>query len=97
MRAVELERILERVELRQRFVGAGLGFVALVHLSQGYAGWLRYFLLASGLRAAIACGTAWAAMDKLEQQRVRFSNERETKYDVLDTFKGDEGKFHPDE
>uniref|UniRef100_A0A7S3BZY6 ABC1 atypical kinase-like domain-containing protein n=1 Tax=Haptolina ericina TaxID=156174 RepID=A0A7S3BZY6_9EUKA len=96
VRAMELERVLERVELRQRLVGAGLGTVALLQVASVYSGAARTLVYVACARLALEGRRAWSAMDKLEQQRLRFSNESPTSYDEVDFYAGEEGQFRPD-
>jgi len=93
VRAVELERTLERVELRQRLVGSGLGAAMMLHASRSYFGVMRALVVALAARLGVECYRAWSSMDKLETQRLRFSNEAETSYDTTDFYAGEEGQY----
>jgi len=86
VRALEVERMLERIELRQRLVGSGLGAAVLLQLARAAAGTrllqLPYALGAAWL--ACECWRARAGMQQLEAQRKRFANEGAGLYDEVD-------------
>jgi predicted unusual protein kinase regulating ubiquinone biosynthesis (AarF/ABC1/UbiB family) len=84
VRTLEVERMLERVELRQHLVGAGLTTAVLMHIS--LAPFLnRIVARVLQLVAAKAGWEAWKAygnLRKLEMQRLRFAN-ADTVYDEM--------------
>jgi len=86
VRAQEVERMLERMELRQTMVGAGLGSAAAFHLGRTMGGVAQALLVLAAARLALQCRTAWAAMHLLEMQRLRFSNAGGERYDQDDVF-----------
>jgi len=89
VRTLEVERMLERVELRQRMVGSGLGAAVLLQLalSAGRVLQLPYGLGAAWL--AVECFRTRGAMAKLEAQRKRFANEGTVgNYDDVDVYAG---------
>jgi len=106
VRALEVERQLERVELRQRFVGASLGLGFLLQTMRGavvpaagmagviatarglLAQPLQWPLLALSLRLAFEVWSTWSGMATLEEQRKRFANEGNSKYDTDDVYAG---------
>mmetsp|Transcript_29278 Transcript_29278/g.89670 ORF Transcript_29278/g.89670 Transcript_29278/m.89670 type:complete len:353 (+) Transcript_29278:1184-2242(+) len=84
VRTLEVERMLERVETRQRMVGAALASALLLQMS--LAPFVhRLVARAVQLIAARIAWEAWkafTAMRKLELQRLRFSN-ADTAYDEV--------------
>jgi predicted unusual protein kinase regulating ubiquinone biosynthesis (AarF/ABC1/UbiB family) len=90
VRTLQVERVLERVELRQRFIGAGLATAALYQLARNAAGQLlalqRTFFVVLALRCGWESFRAWAQLGKLETQRRRFANEGDERYDSDDVY-----------
>mmetsp|Transcript_20391 Transcript_20391/g.51873 ORF Transcript_20391/g.51873 Transcript_20391/m.51873 type:complete len:665 (+) Transcript_20391:55-2049(+) len=95
VRALEVERMLERVELRQRLYGSGLGAAILVQLglfaraATGTSRVLQLPYLVGALWLAVECMRARMGMDRLEMQRRRFANEAASSiYDEVDVYQG---------
>merc|ERR1712060_733516 len=87
VRTWEVERLLERVELRQRLVGAAVGGLVVYQLSMGAASRLvSRALVVVALRLAWEARAAWAAMASLEEQRLRFSNQGSERFDNEDFY-----------
>jgi len=84
VRTLEVERMLERVELRQRFVGAGLTTAMLVHMSLApfLNGIVARLLQLMAAKAGWEAWKAYGLFRKLEIQRLRFAN-TETVYDEM--------------
>jgi len=86
-------RVFVRFVLRQRFVGAGLALGLVGNMARGaLAGGGRLVAQAPfaliGLRLAWECWEAWIGMKNMEEQRKRFANEGESKYDESDMYAG---------
>lgn len=90
VRTVEVERMLERLEERQTMFGTGLGAALLYHLSLRVASApvQRWALVLASCKLAWECWRAAARMNKLDEQRRRFSNEGPDKYDEDDVYAG---------
>jgi len=86
VRTQEVERMLERIELRQTMVGAGLGSAALFHLARTMGGVPQTAALVAAARLAWQFRYAWSAMELQESQRLRFSNQGPDRYDEDDVF-----------
>ncbi len=86
VRALEVERVLERVELRQRMTGAALGAAALWQVARDatLGRLVRFPVAAAGAALALEAFKAFANLDKLKKQALRFSNEGDAKYDTAD-------------
>jgi len=88
VRTLEVERLLERVELRQQLVGAALGAVVLLQWSASaprlLGPWLGRAAVLAALRLSWEARSAWAAMASLEAQRLRFENQGDSRYDDVD-------------
>ena len=86
-----MERLLERIELRQRFLGAGIGAALAYMVSRSVAGilWQQFPLMLLAGRLAWECWRAQAGLHKFEEQRKRFSNDGSSKYDEVDLFASD--------
>jgi len=89
VRAMELERVLERVELRQKLLGSGLGSAVLIQMGRSMGGLARAAAMIAAARLLLQFRNVWAAMDKLETQRMRFSNEGPSTYDEDDFYAGE--------
>lgn len=91
VRTLEVERMLERIELRQRLAGAGLGAALALQLSRGAAGvlWQQIPLALVACKLALESWRAWSGLEKFEEQRKRFANEGEDKYDAIDVYASD--------
>jgi len=89
VRALELERMVERSELRQRLYGSGLGAALLYQIGATTTGSGAARLAARGLYLA-ALRLAWEArkallgLQQLELQAARFSNDGTEQYDSQD-------------
>ena len=83
--------MLERIELRQRAFGAGIGAALAYLLSRSVAGilWQQIPLVALTARLGWDCWSAQAGLRKLEVQRKRFSNDGASEYDEVDLYASD--------
>jgi len=84
VRTLEVERMIERVELRQRFIGAGVASALLLHISLGATLHRLAARVVQVIAARVAweCWNAWLALKKLTVQQLRFENE-DTVYDTM--------------
>lgn len=87
-RSLEVERMLERMEERQMMVGHGLGAAVLYQFSLSLVGspLRRVPVLAAASKLTWECWRAYSRMQKLEEQRRRFANDGEEKYDDVDVY-----------
>jgi len=90
VRALQLERMVERMELRQRLVGSGLGAAVLWLIGQSTP-----VVRLGALALAVDAWRARSAMVRLETQRKRFANEDPGKYDDVDFYTGLTGEDVP--
>ena len=90
-RSLEGERMLERIELRQRAYGAGIGAGLAWFMSRNVGGVLWQQLPLAGLacRLAFACWSAYMGLHKYEEQAKRFANDGDSKYDEVDLTPGE--------
>jgi len=88
VRCLELERVIERIELRQRLIGSGLGAALLYQLVCGATcGYLkRVPLICAACCLSWECWRAWLGLTTLEKQRLRFANEGDRKFDEDDVY-----------
>mmetsp|Transcript_33327 Transcript_33327/g.82994 ORF Transcript_33327/g.82994 Transcript_33327/m.82994 type:complete len:679 (+) Transcript_33327:215-2251(+) len=86
VRSQELERTMERVELRQKMIGAGLGSALLFHIGRSMGGYAQAALTLAAARLALQFRSAWAGMEKLETQRLRFANQGSGAYEENNLF-----------
>jgi len=86
VRATEVERLLERSDERQSLFGFALGATLLLDLSTRAVGGalVRWPLLVAAAKCAWESWRASARLTKLDEQRKRFNNEGDEKYDEID-------------
>ena len=82
--------MLERIELRQRMAGAGIGAALAWQMSRSVAGvlWQQVAFLAVAARLGLETWKAYFGLEKYETQRKRFSNEGDEKFDTVDLTPG---------
>ena len=92
VRALDVERQLERVEEKQLMIGGGIGAGLLldVCLRAGTSTLMRWPLALGAGKLAWEAWRASARLGKLEEQRLRFANEGLAKYDEADLTIGEE-------
>jgi hypothetical protein len=89
VRTLEVERMLERSEYRQKLYGAGLGACLLYQIGAtttggGAARLARQLAYLLALRLGWEARRAWLGLSQLEVQAARFSNDGSERYDNQD-------------
>ena len=96
VRTLEVERMLERIELRQRLGVAGIGAAIALQMVRSASGflWQQIPLALVAAKLGFETWKAWVGLEKFELQRKRFSNEEGSEqYDEVDFMPSDE--FRP--
>ena len=89
VRALDTERMLERLEEKQLMMGAGLGASLLLDMTLRASGLLRWPLSLACIKLGWEAWRSSERLKKIDEQRARFSNEGGSKYDQDDLTVGD--------
>ena len=66
-----------------------MGSAVLVHMSRTMGGLVQAAMMVAAVRLAWMCKSAWSALELLEMQRLRFTNQGDEKFDGEDVYGGE--------